>query len=371
MAGVCSSAIAATRAVARSWRPGASADPSGVQRLHCLPDIGAVWRDLFGRDAGRAPLHQRQGEGDLQIPLPQSDPLLPQPAPSSPARKERVTLQRAPRQSPRDPALARQLKHDVLSWRDALAEIGSRGIKLADGLPPDLAGRLVHPAVGTCCARSRRSFASCRRRGIATRSRKPRPTFSATTTIRPATCSLKDSRTSIRCRVLLDACARHGSTVYFCTRTGPSRRPGSRSWSDVRALRRRAGITTLPTTWAVSGGDLALPPAHAASRPRALAAAPATGRHDRGIRHRTRSRCLHPPHQEYLRSGYRTHDIAVVMRDSYEFQALLQEEAELQRLVDADGAPSPSPCPPRLLASHALRPVRPLPLRRLRKMDCT
>ncbi len=66
---------------------------------------------------------------------------------------ERVFLQRAiQRALAADPDLARQVRHDLFPWLDALAEVAERGLDLSRPLPPALEATLVTRAVGQTLA---------------------------------------------------------------------------------------------------------------------------------------------------------------------------------------------------------------------------
>lgn len=61
--------------------------------------------------------------------------------------EERVILRRALKSIASDSEMEQQLKQDIFAWREALADLASRGIDLTNGIPPDLQQKLVHPKV--------------------------------------------------------------------------------------------------------------------------------------------------------------------------------------------------------------------------------
>jgi len=132
-------------------------DPAACSVFTASQTLERVWRDLLDRDRDRAPAHQRGADGKLQILFHKAvrhfldRPILT-------AAEERIALQRAAQAVAADPEHARQLKHDVFSWRDALAQVGSRGIDLSAGIPADLSADLVHPSVGQLLGALQRQY---------------------------------------------------------------------------------------------------------------------------------------------------------------------------------------------------------------------
>jgi hypothetical protein len=309
-----------------------------------------VWRDLFRGREHLAPASQAGHDGTLHFLFHKAIRHFLDRAILT-RTEERITLQRAAEAVAADADMARQLRHDVHSWRDALAEVAARGIDLATGLPPELQSSLVHPAVGRLLCVLQAKYRELQRDGNAHAFEEAAADF-LSHRYRPTPHVLLEGFTHFAPLhlLLLDACARHGATVYLLYPERDEQAAGFAVMARTYGAFPGPLSRVLPTSWAASGGDLVvLQRSLFSSAP----AAPPPG--DGSVtaeayshRHQEVAACIRRI-QQYLRAGYKTHDMAVVMRDSYEFQALLQEEAELQKLVDADGEPVVLSIPPRFL----------------------
>lgn len=329
---------------------GIAHDPATYSVFTASQTLERVWRDLFRAQPDRTPPHQQQEDGAAQFLISKAvrhflnERILTR-------AEERVTLQRATQTVAAEPERARQLKHDVLSWRDALAEVSSRGIDLSAGWPASLADALVHPAVGQLLSALQAEFRELQRRGGKRAFEEAASEF-LRLHYHPTPHVLLEGFTHFHPlnELLLDACARHNATVYLLHPHRSEQATGFAIMDRTYGRFAPSPITPLPTTWAVGACDLAV-----LQRSLFAPTPVGTGTGDGSVtieayrhRHQEVAACIRRI-QEYLRAGYRTQDMAVVMRDSYEFQALLQEEAELQRLVDSDGQPVTLSVPPRFL----------------------
>jgi hypothetical protein len=333
------------------------ADPSRTTIFVASLTLERIWNALFEGRPGQAPPHQRapepirEGENPWRF-LFQHAVRLFLDRPILTRTEERITLQRVMQAVAEDPEMARILRQDVLAWRDALALVAAEGLDLTAGVPEPHRSRLVNARVGELLRslqgrfralqqeRNRHAYEEAAREYLAER-------------FVPTPVVLFEGFTHFDAlqRLCLDRCVRSGSTVYLLH---PHREEQCYGFAVMdRVYADHLGPCTVRIETPFTSGEGAL-----VSLQRGLFADTAAGSGpliDDSVtleayshRHQEVAACIRRI-QEYLRAGARTTDIAVVMRDSYEFQALLQEEAELQGLEDAGGQPVALSIQPRLL----------------------
>jgi hypothetical protein len=262
--------------------------------------------------------------------------------------EERVALLRAAQEVARtDPTLGAQLRHDVTSWLDALAELTGRGLCLESGLPADWADRVVQPRV---CELLRTLQRACRVQH-ADFGRQP---------FEGAARAFLEGEFRPPPRVVLEGftyltplqhyfaarCAEQGADVVFVY---PSRREQAYGFAVMsrtyRAFMPRSGRAPFQTHLAGEAGTaLQTLQARLFSDESDAATTPDDGTvwlEAYGHRHAEVAACVGRIRQ-CLDDGYEPGQIAVVMRDA-SFQPILQEEADRQ------GLPVRLSIPPRLL----------------------
>lgn len=269
---------------------------------------------------------------------------------------ERIALQRAIEHVEPDAARARVLRHDVVAWRDALAELAQRGVDLTADWD-EWQHRFVSPYV----ARTLRDLqAEFRRR----QREHELPTFEEAAyrflreEYEPTSLIVMEGFTFLTPlqRVFLEEALRRGARRICIVHPYSAGQPAGFALLDRTYAEHRAHGETRPRP-----GDHAETGARLDVLRRSLfAAVPprAVPREEPGTPSVTMTRYTHPHRevegvvrriQEALDAGAPANEIAIVTRNAREYDTLLQEEASLQGLHDREGRSVGLSVPPRQL----------------------
>lgn len=269
--------------------------------------------------------------------------------------EERVMLQRAIPFVEPDPVRAGVLRHDGAAWRDALATLAEQGVDLNaewDGWRDRFVSGYVGQALRALQTETRRMAEEAGRQGFEHAARRflldeyqpaPRIIMEGFTFLRPLQ------------RLLIAVAAERGAEVHLIYPWRPEQARGfallDRTYAGYAP---QAAVVPLGTGY----GE---PPTALGVLRESLFAAdacPAASAEHAAHPSLTLTRYAHPNReaeglvrriQAVLNAGVPAHDIAVVSRNAREFDALLQEQAELHRLRDAQGADVAFSIPPRQL----------------------
>jgi hypothetical protein len=264
--------------------------------------------------------------------------------------EERVLIQRAIQLVATDPATERVLRHDVFAWRDGLMHLAEEGLDLTTGISPDIEDRLVGPGVGQVLQDLQRAFRDL----LVGHDRRPfeETAFSyIQAEYQPTPLVIMEGFTFFTPlqRAFIDVCRGRGARLAFVYPYSAAQARGFEVMQDTyEPILPSATIRRLPAPMrAATDTNLAT------LRSQLFADTPAAGGGPSGDdgsvrvlgfnhRHHEVAACIQAI-GEMLQRGTDPGKIAVVMRDAGAFQALLQEEAELQDLSVTLGIP------PRLL----------------------
>jgi hypothetical protein len=262
--------------------------------------------------------------------------------------EEKVALQRAAQAIAKDdPEVAVQLKNDVYSWGDALAELAQRGIDLSNGIPPKLYNFLVNPSVGQLL----QSFQGLYRN---MQQQYGRQTFEEAANellnnnYQPTSLIVMEGFTFLTPvqQRFLQECHQRGATVHILIPYRDAQAYGFEIMQRTYYGKEISKYIVNPQPLVLSTASLIRPEKLAQLQQGLFAdGAVETGEPEEissvtleSYSHRNRevAACIKRI-KEYLLLGVKAEDIAIVTRVRTEFQALLQEEAELQKLWDKDG----------------------------------
>lgn len=270
--------------------------------------------------------------------------------------EERVALTRAARLvAEGNEQAARQLRHDVFAWRDAMADVFSRGVTFPGSLPEDLAEQLVDPQVGKLLIDLGTRFQSIQKQ----QRMRPfeREAFSfLQQRYQPTPIVVLEGFTFFTPlqKYFIKVCLQKGSKVFLVLPYAPSQQRGfailpftyGEFWCEEGAISLESDFEHCPTQLRHLKESLF------AETPPALPT-PLHGEHSvffAGYRHRHREISAVLEHiQDYLDAGIDSKQIAIVSRNGGEFHTLLQEEAARRGLRDAKGQAVELGVPPRML----------------------
>lgn len=332
-------------------------DPDAYTVFVASLTLERVWNRLFEGHEDMAPASQRaggsvnEGENPFRFLFDHALRLFVSDRSILSKSDERVLLQRAMEDMAEDPEMARVLRKDVLAWRDALALAASEGLDLTESIPDPFADRLVNPRVGMLLrALQARFMALQREKDRYAYERVAREYLQDRYTPTPFVIFEGFTHFDALQRLCLDASISRGSTVFLLHAYRSEQAYGFAVMDRVYAPFLAPGRRSIDTSITTVGVELLHLQTHLFADKSADAPSGdgSVTLEAYGHRHQEIAACIRRI-QDELRGGVKTHEIAVVMRDSYEFQALLQEEAELQHLADAEGHPVTLSIQPRFL----------------------
>jgi hypothetical protein len=323
--------------------------PERFALLAASQTLDRDWARAFAAAPDRVPAAQRTTDGPVFLFASVLQHLIPTGLLSR--TEERVTLQRAAREVAGDEEMARVLRKDILAWASALALVDAHGFDLSRELPQPFRDALAHPQVNEVL---RRLQARVRELRAAT----GRESFEAAaraflqSRYRPPPVVVLDGFTQFAPLVeqFLAVCQTAGTTLVFVHPYRAAQAHGfavmDRPYSRFQGRER---VEDRPTPCAAPGELRHLQQHLFADAPAPPPAADGSVTiEEYGHLHQEAATCIRRI-QGYLQAGVRPSDIAVVVRNAYEFQPVLQEEADRQRLVDSDGRRVPLTARPRLL----------------------
>ncbi len=260
--------------------------------------------------------------------------------------EERVALRRAmERVAGNDPVLASVLRHDAPAWRDALAELVEQGIDLEDGVPLELARQITNPDV----AELLRALQSAYRREQREHGRasfEDAARAFITRDYQPPAQVVMEGFTFLTPlqQCFAETVLTRGAQLHFVYPDRDVQREGfavlRRTYAPFTSV---AGANSV-STHAAAVGDLAVVQRYLFSTE-----SPPSATVDGSVsvteyrhRHHEIAACIDQI-KRMIEVGVPASEIAIVVRDVAEFQAMLQEEADLQALPVTLGLP------PRLL----------------------
>lgn len=295
------------------------------------------------REIAAAP-HQRTPESDETIL--RFDEVLRGlfPGPVLGRTSERLYLQRAIKRAlANDANVARQVRHDVFPWLEALAYVAERGLDLEHPLPKELDETLVTRAVGETLASLQRAH------------REVRPSRELRTFEEAARELLDHHSLDVGNTVVMegftyltalqrrfaDVCLEQGKTVCFVHASNPPQAPGfaimERTYQPFEAITRRIHFSAKPVVLA-NDLDVLRQTMFAES---SIQASPMRGDPDSVTfdvyphRHDEAEACMKRI-LEYTKSGQEL-TFAIVTRNPHEFDSLLQEQGRVHGLPNSIG----------------------------------
>jgi hypothetical protein len=240
-----------------------------------------------------------------------------------------------------DAAAAAALRRDVFAWRDALRELDERGFDLRNGLPAEVANRIVHPGVANVLVQLQQEY----RRLQDIEEKKP---FEAAArafleyNFRPTPLIIMEgfSRFTPLQLLFIDRCLHHGARVVFIHPYSAEQTLGFEAirttyatwWKEppitiqTSAFNSQESLVTLKTHLFSHGGNFT-PPNDGAVLAEAYA-----------HRNREVSACVQRV-SNYLKEGREARDITIISRDPAGYNPLLLEEAELYGIADRFAIP--------------------------------
>lgn len=261
--------------------------------------------------------------------------------------EERVALLRAAEQVAQDPELARQLRHDVFAWRDALAELAAREVDPAHGLPPDLEAQLVNPSIGRLLLELQATYQNLQR----SEQRQPFEDAAAAFLTRSYSATpivILEGFTFFTPlqRRFIEVVTSQGKTVILLYPYCTEQPYGFEIMRTTYDLWLGQGATEQEFVTNISGRPDSLEFLQTALFADNAQPAPADDGsvevHGYGHRHQEVAACIQRLSQ-LIQDDVSPDDIAIITRNAGNIEALLREEAELQ------GLPVSLSVPPRLL----------------------
>jgi hypothetical protein len=238
-------------------------------------------------------------------------------------------------------AAAAALRRDVFAWRDALREFDERGFDLRNGLPAEVANRIVHPGVAHVLVQLQKEY----RRLQDIEEKKP---FEAAArafleySFRPTPLIVMEgfSRFTPLQLLFIDRCLHHGARVVFIHPYSAEQALGFEAihstyanwWKEppvtiqTPTFDSPESLVTLKTRLFSHRGNFT-PPNDGAVLAEAYA-----------HRNREVAACVQRVN-DYLKEGREARDITIISRDPAGYNPLILEEAELHGIADRFAIP--------------------------------